>query len=307
MPRSSSISHIPPALLAGQPTSAHPSSPPSAPGARPRLAKASSFADLRLAKQKLLARFTRSSTAAEGDELWGCAGALDEESERASEDVPREILPDPPARTAARTPTPRAPRRPTAPYAFPLNADLSAEELRRLERLREAELAAAAALDYTLHSSHARKSSRSSSAAQIDTSGLSPHMLAGAIERLNLGPNAHAHPHGHGHAHKRSLSREVLEPAFALVDGDEGRGRANSVASLLSSPALSECSSRPRTNDSLPSFAESASTVDSTGSFPPSPVQSPTLRSRPTFSSAYREVKVDSDTVAAQPRSYAFI
>lgn len=200
--------------------------------------------------------------------------------------------------TRTRTPTPRAPRRPAAPYAFPLDAALSVEEIRRLERQREAELAAAAALDYTLSSSHARRSSRSSTAAQADQATLTQHSIAHAIERLNMGPAA-----AHGHAHKRSLSRDVLEPAFAL----DLRGRSGSVASLLDSSASSECSSRPRTNDSLPSFAESASTVDTSGSFPPSPVQSPTLRSRPTFGQAYKEVRVDSDTIATQPRAYAFI
>ncbi|GAA6050153.1 hypothetical protein JCM3770_000427 [Rhodotorula araucariae] len=302
MPRSSSFSHGHAACVAGQPTCAHPAPQPCTAAARPRLAKASSFADLRVAKQKLLARFHKSSTAVDGDDLWGCSGLLDEESER-SGDVPRETVPTPPADTAARTPTPRAPRRPAAPHACPLNADLNADELRRLERMREAELAAAAALDYTLHNSHARKSSRSSSVAQIDVVGLSPHMLASEIERVHLGPAA---VHAPKHAHQRNLSREVLEPAFAFVDA-EGRGRTGSVVSLLSSPALSECSSRPRTNDSLPSFAESVSTVDSIGSFPPSPVQSLSFRGRPTFGSAYKEVKVDSDTVAAQPRAYAFI
>lgn len=203
----------------------------------------------------------------------------------------------PPSTASTRSPTPRAPRRPAAPYAFPLDAALSAEELRRLERQREAELAAAAALDYTLHSSHARRSSRSSSAAQVDTPATAPHSVAHVMERLNLGPSSHAH--------KRSLSREVLEPAFA--PDLAGRERSDSVASLFQSRTSSECSSRPRTNDSLPSFAESASTVDTTGSFPPSPVQSPTLRSRPTFGNSYKEVRVDSDAIAAQPRAYAFI
>ncbi|GAA5942898.1 hypothetical protein JCM3775_001222 [Rhodotorula graminis] len=305
MPRSSSISSIP-STAPGHPTSgplasrSHPASPPSATATttKPRLAKASSLADLRLAKHKLFARFRGTHTAnGDDDELWG---TTEEEAERAPE--PPVALPSLAASslsTRTRTPTPRAPRRPAAPCAFPLDAALSAEEIRRLERQREAELAAAAALDYTLSSSHARRSSRSSTAAaQADQATLTPHSLAHAIERLNMGPST-----AYRHAHKRSLSRDVLEPGFAF----ELRGRSGSVASLLDSTASSECSSRPRTNDSLPSFAESASTVDTSGSFPPSPMQSPTLRSRPTFGTSYKEVKVDTDSIAAQPRAYAFI
>ncbi|GAA5909955.1 hypothetical protein JCM8208_006397 [Rhodotorula glutinis] len=309
MPRSSSISSIP-STAPGHPTSgplasrSHPASPPSTATTttKPRLAKASSLADLRLAKQKLFARFRGTNPASgDDDELWG---TTEEEAERVpSAELPSEALPSLAAAslsTRTRTPTPRAPRRPAAPYAFPLDAALSVEEIRRLERQREAELAAAAALDYTLSSSHARRSSRSSTAAtQADQATLTPHSIAHAIERLNMGPSTAAH----GHAHKRSLSRDVLEPGFAL----DLRGRSGSVASLLDSTASSECSSRPRTNDSLPSFAESASTVDTSGSFPPSPVQSPTLRSRPTFGTSYKEVKVDTESIAAQPRAYAFI
>ncbi|GAA5857912.1 hypothetical protein JCM9279_000632 [Rhodotorula babjevae] len=311
MPRSSSISSILSPSAPGHPTSgplasrSHPASPPpgTATTTKPRLAKASSLADLRLAKQKLFARFRGVNTAAgDDDELWG---TTEEEAERVpSADEPTQALPSLAAAslsTHTRTPTPRAPRRPAAPFAFPLDAALTVEEIRRLERQREAELAAAAALDYTLSSSHARRSSRSSTAAQADQATLTPHSIAHAIERLNMGPSTAAA--AHGHAHKRSLSRDVLEPAFAL----DLRGRSGSVASLLDSSASSECSSRPRTNDSLPSFAESASTVDTSGSFPPSPVQSPTLRSRPTFGHSYKEVKVDTDTFAAQPRAYAFI
>ncbi|GJN89279.1 hypothetical protein Rhopal_002258-T1 [Rhodotorula paludigena] len=304
MPRSQSISHSPfPPVPSSPSTSAQSAfAPPPSRSARPALSKASSLADLRSAPRKFLKRFHHKTSAGSHDDLWGCAGDLDEASEgpepgmATSHAPPFPSSPSPSATITARTSPPRRP----APYAFPLTAELTAEELRRLERQREADLAASAALDYCSSHSHARKSSRSSSAAFVDTVGLSAQTLAGAIQQLHLAPEHARAPHA------------GLEPALPIGDFDaEGRPRSGSVVSMHGGCAssASECSSRPRTNDSLPSFAESSvSTVDSTGSFPPSPVHSPTLRSRPMFSGPYKApAKVDTDSVAVQPRAYSFI
>ncbi|GAA5851322.1 hypothetical protein JCM8547_004206 [Rhodosporidiobolus lusitaniae] len=281
MPRANSLSQLPPDLAhAFNPTptlSSNNSGPPSP--SRPRaLSKASSFADLRLTKAKIFKRFRGGSRELD----FGCSGDAEVEIEEEDGEMEGEMtvqakpsahrppLPSAPASFASLPPRP-------SPYQFPLHAPPSEEELRRLAREKEEQLAAEACLDYiSTHShSHARKSSRSSSLAHLDTTGLGP-----SLERLNL----------------RRGSAQSQHDDVAV-----NRPRCDSIASS------SVCSSRPRTNDSLPSFAESASTVDSTGSFPPSPVQSPTLRSRPTFANAYQPVKVDTEAVAHQSRSYAFI
>ncbi|GEM07375.1 hypothetical protein Rt10032_c03g1392 [Rhodotorula toruloides] len=249
------------------------------------MGKATSFADLRLAKDKLLKRFQRGGSAAGRDlDFFGCAGEMDfEEGDEAWQgECTKATLHGPPS-------TAPPPRRP-APYRFPLSAPLSSEEQRQLERRREEELAAAACLDYISAQSH---STRSSSLADIDTTGVTG--LSNAVERTNI----QQHPLRPSHPHARVPSRDMLD-----LDA-EGRPRSNSVVSLPLS--ASDCSSRPRTNDSLPSFAESASTIDTTGSFPPSPVQSPSLRSRPTFASGIAPVKVDTEVIAQQPRAYTFI
>ncbi|BGP16008.1 hypothetical protein JCM10213_005441 [Rhodosporidiobolus nylandii] len=237
------------------------------------LSKASSFADLRLAKRKLFKRLRGGSRELDFE----CGGHAEEEEDDALEGdqtlqgrppIHRPQIPSAPPSCAALPPRP-------APYRFPLAGPPSEDELRRLARQQEEELAADACLAYMSTQSHARKNSRSSSLAHLDTSSLGP-----AIERLSL--------------RRGSVQEESTSDAF-----DERRRR--------SSHASSSISSRPRTNDSLPSFAESASTIDSTGSFPPSPVQSPTLKSRPTFAGSFAPVKVDTEAVAGQSRAYAFI
>ncbi|GAA5824222.1 hypothetical protein JCM11251_001574 [Rhodosporidiobolus azoricus] len=310
MPRSNSLTDSSPFA----PTPAvHPSFNPAAhPSMAPRaLAKASSFADLRLAKNKLLKRFGGSKKGS-ADLDFGCGGEdeIEEEEDIFAGDQTVQARPAVRASLALlslldeahvasvnklqlrRPPLPSAPSStqsvPTrpAPYKFPLHAPPSSDELRRLARQKEEELAAAACLDYiSHHSHHARKSSRSSSLAHIDTSSLGP-----AIANLSL---------------RRGSAQSSHSAVSDLLD-EHGRPRSGSMAS-----STSGTSSRPRTNDSLPSFAESSvSTLDSTGSFPPSPVQSPTLRSRPTFSGSFSQkgqFKVDADAVAHQSRAYAFI
>ncbi|GAA6002358.1 hypothetical protein JCM10207_001080 [Rhodosporidiobolus poonsookiae] len=273
MPRSKSISSLQPVMA----TSPLPPSSPST-SAPPRgLAKASSFADLRLTKTRLFKRLKGSR----GQELdFGCSGEgpeIEEEDEESEGDRTVQMRPPPTRPPLYSNPPsssslPTCPSRPT-PYAFPLHSAPSHDELRHAALKREEEAAAAAALDYCF--SHARKNSRSS-LAHLDTSALLP-----AIERLDL--------------------RRGSVPGV-----DDGASAAD-ASSRPASYGTSSCSSRPRTNDSLPSFVESDTTVESTGSFPPSPVASPTTRSRPTFGGSYKPFKVDTDAVAAQSRAYAFI
>ncbi|GAA5916588.1 hypothetical protein JCM6882_002553 [Rhodosporidiobolus microsporus] len=300
MPRSNSLTDASPFAptpsLAASSNNA-PSSPPrgstsmpAPPAPAPRtLGKASSFADLRLAKSKLWKRFGRKGS---GDLDFDCAGEaeIEEEEDDLAGDqtvqcrptLRRPPLPSSPPSTAS------LPTRP-APYKFPLHAPPSSDELRRLARQKEEELAAAACLDYiSHHSHHARKSSRSSSLAHLDTSALGPAIAGLSLRR--------------GSAQSSLSGGSPYPPGDDLSVDEYGRPRSGSMASS------SGGSSRPRTNDSLPSFADSASTVDSTGSFPPSPVQSPTMRSRPTFSGSFAiAAKVDADAVAHQSRAYAFI
>ncbi|GAA6027297.1 hypothetical protein JCM8097_002569 [Rhodosporidiobolus ruineniae] len=281
MPRSSSLTHTPGELQHALSSSSNFAAPPSP--HKPRaLAKPSSFADLRLAKSRILKRFRGHK----GEFDFGCAGEaeqeIEEEDDLAADATVHARL------TSRRPPLPSSPpsfaslpARP-APYRFPLNAPPSEEELRRLAREKEEELAAEACLAYTM--THARKSSRSSSLAHLDTSALA---LGPALERLSLRRGSAASSH----------------LAYDDDVDEDGRPRSGSLAS-----SSSECSSRPRTNDSLPSFVGSASsTIDSNGSFPPSPVQSPTLKSRPTFQGVFQPVKVDADQVAHQLRAYSFI
>ena len=193
-----------------------------------------------------------------------------------------------------------------APYRFPLTAPPNAEELRRLEREREEALAAQAAIDYMKTSSHARKHSRSSSLAQGDGS----NGLAAIIEGVQQLGAAAAPSMSRRPSHDTTTR---LGPAAPVLErSHSSHSRSESLASVsdgLSSSSSS--SSRPRTNDSLPSFVETASTIDSsTGSFPPSPVQSPAVRARPAYVGKGlppAAVKVDLEAVAHQPRGYSFI
>ncbi|GAA5977639.1 hypothetical protein JCM11641_006884 [Rhodosporidiobolus odoratus] len=281
MPRSKSISSdLPfhtPSSLSGPSTSFHYAGAPPSPSKTRVLSKASSFADLRLAKQKFLKRLKGSK----GNDLdFGCSGDLDageieeEDEEMSGGDQTLQVR-SPTIRPSLPSAPPSftvAPGRP-APYKFPLTGPPSVDELRRLARQKDEELAAEACLDYMSSHSHARKHSRSSSLVQADTTGLGP-----AIERL-------------------SLRRGSVQQGPGELDSNE-RPRSGST------DVSSVCSSRPRTNDSLPSFAESASTVDSTG--PPSPITSPSLKGRPTLTGAYHQAKADAE-IAHQPRAYAFI
>lgn len=83
MPRSQSISHSPfPPVPSSPSTSAQSAfAPPPSRSARPALSKASSLADLRSAPRKFLKRFHHKTSAGSHDDLWGCAGDLDEASE----------------------------------------------------------------------------------------------------------------------------------------------------------------------------------------------------------------------------------
>ncbi|BGP31910.1 hypothetical protein JCM10296v2_003689 [Rhodotorula toruloides] len=287
MPRASSISFT--ASTSSAPFAPPPphSTAPGTPSRQRAMSKATSFADLRLAKDKLLKRFQRGGSAAGRDlDFFGCAGEMDfEEGDEAGVGES--------SRATLRGPSTTQPPPRPAPYRFPLSAPLSPEEQRQVERRKEEELAAAACLDYISAQSHG---TRSSSLAHIDTTGVAG--LSSAVERMNIQqyPRRPSQPHAHVPSRENAISCEYDE---------EGRPRSNSVVSL--SLSASDCSSRPRTNDSLPSFAESASTIDTTGSFPPSPVQSPTLRSRPTFASGVATVKVDTEAIAQQPRAYTFI
>ncbi|GAA5918199.1 hypothetical protein JCM1841_005298 [Sporobolomyces salmonicolor] len=238
------------------------------------ITKSSSFADLRLTKNKFLRRFKSK------DFDFGCAGdagaEIEEEEEAGDRAGGREAAaakmplrgPQPFPRSGSAAATTVPPARP--PPADVLDeSKFSPDEIRALQRQKEEALAAEACLDYISSHRHSRKSSRSSSLAKIDTAGL-------GLERLSL--------------HDR-------EATFTPADT---RPRSDSTASSL-------CSSRPRTNDSLPSFASSdAPTISSSGSYPSSPVQSPSLRSRPTFSGPLNAFKPDADA-STQPRAYAFI
>lgn len=207
------------------------------------------------------------------------------------------------ASTSALPPVP--PPRP-APYRFPLTAPPNAEELRRLEREREEALAAQAALDYMQTSSHARKSSRSSSMAQGDGSGGLAAIIEGVQQLGGTAPSMSRTP-----SHATSHEGNHLGPAAPVLErSHSGHSRSASLVSTSDHSSSSSASSRPRTNDSLPSFIETASTIDSTGSFPPSPVQSAPLRARPTHTGKGlppAAVKVDLEAVAQQPRGYSFI
>ncbi|GAA5875610.1 hypothetical protein JCM1840_003277 [Sporobolomyces johnsonii] len=254
-------------------TSAASTSPPT----RQRtITKSSSFADLRLTKNKLLRRFKSK------DFDFGCAGDAGAEIEEEEEDagdrsgghqaaaakMPLQAT-RPFPRSAPATATTVPPARPPPSADVLDESQFSPEQLRALQRQKEEALAAEACLDYISSHRHSRKSSRSSSLAKIDTAGL-------GLERLSL--------------HDR-------EGTFTPADA---RPRSDSTVSSL-------CSSRPRTNDSLPSFASTdAPTISSSGSYPSSPVQSPSLRSRPTFSGPLNAVKPDADA-STQPRAYAFI
>lgn len=197
-----------------------------------------------------------------------------------------------------------------APYRFPLKAPPTAEELRRLEREREEALAAQAALEYMQTSSHARKHSRSSSSVQAEATASMAAIVDG-MQTMRTAPGMSRRPSqaAAGGASPDSAIDEYstrdltsLAPAASFAEYEPaGRPRSGSIASSTS---------RPRTNDSLPSFVETASTIESNGSFPPSPVHSPSLRNRPACFGggvAPSAVKVDLEAIANQPRGYSFI
>ncbi|GAA5861559.1 hypothetical protein JCM3774_002626 [Rhodotorula dairenensis] len=334
MPHSGSLSHAadpaqqPPVASSSSSSFNIPMPPPPSQHARPQrpLGKATSFADLRIGKTKLFKRFHHRR----GDFDFGCAGeeSTADEGQLGARDegaYARELPPPlptksvrlydtsrqssnlPQASTSALPPVP--PPRP-APYRFPLTAPPNVEELRRLEREREQALAAQAALDYMQTSSHARKSSRSSSMAQGDGSGGLAAIIEG-VQQLGGGtaPSMSRTP---SHATSSSaIAHDAarLGPAAPVLERSHS-SHSRSASVVSTSDQSTSSSSRPRTNDSLPSFVETASTVDSTGSFPPSPVQSPPLRTRPTHCGnglPPAAVKVDLEAVAHQPRGYSFI
>ncbi|POY71816.1 hypothetical protein BMF94_5177 [Rhodotorula taiwanensis] len=283
------------------------------------LNKATSFADLRFGKSRLFKRFHR-----KGDFDFGCAGEESTLGTVADSDhagpYSHERPPPVPSKSVrsydtsrpslelslpstSRLPAAPPPPRP-APYRFPLTAPPTAEELRRLEREREEALAAQAALEYMTTNSHARKHSRSSSLAQADASNSLAAIMEG-VQAMQTGPSGNA---SRRPSHAAGLGATPdLAPAAPILE------RSISTSSRQSAASGSDhsTSSRPRTNDSLPSFVDTASTVDSNGSFPPSPVQSPLFRSRPTCTGTGglppNGVKVDFDAIAHQPRGYSFI
>ncbi|GAA6062830.1 hypothetical protein JCM10212_002468 [Sporobolomyces blumeae] len=286
MPRSNSLSGLSPYDYFPQPGSIYPSNaqpgaeppaPRAPPPAQRTLKKSSSLADL--AKRHLRKLKSR------GDFDFGCAGdPSNGEIEELDEDEPAvKAAPVPPhhpsrdgqpfPRLSPSTPTVPPPSRPSAPLEVLDESHFTPEQLRALNRQREEALAAEACLDYISTHRHSRKTSKSSI-----------HGIAiPTLERLNL--------------HDRDVTATATGPS-------EFRPRSDSTSSA------SACSSRPRTNDSLPSFASSdAATYSSAGSFPPSPVQT----SRPRFSggsaasSPRYEPKIDPFETAGQPRAYAFI
>ncbi|GAA5819962.1 hypothetical protein JCM11491_002693 [Sporobolomyces phaffii] len=240
-------------------------STPSRPPAARTLKKASSLADL--AKRHLsLKRFKPKP---EFD--FGCQGVGEHDSDDDDTTTP--------------------PVRPRAPFQVVDEAHFTPHQLRALKRQEDEALAASACLEY-IHSNkpshprraqHSRTHSRSSSA----TSHLHLHLplhdrdaTLTAVDCLSSssstsrGPNSHPRPHHHPHPH-------------------HARSDSASTASSL-------CSSRPRTNDSLPSFASSdAATYSSAGSYPPSPVT--------THAAGSTEKRDSDDDPAHQPRAYAFI
>ncbi|GAA5928403.1 uncharacterized protein JCM15063_003870 [Sporobolomyces koalae] len=250
---------------------------PHAPATR-TLRKTSSFADL--AKKHLKRLRNRGE-----DFDFGCQGdahAQDSFKEDDEEDEPTLA----PRRPTVRSSLPFAtvesapPSRPAAPLEVLDERDFSPQQLQELRRKKEEALAADACVEYMqTHTTHRRQHSRTHSRSSSNPQNLFP--LPTMFERLNL----------HDHRDEPTVT------AYAGV-----RPRADSTSSL--------CSSRPRTNDSLPSFAGSdAATYSSAGSYPPSPVQT----SRPTFASpgvgaaAVVSRKLDTSDPAHQPRAYAFI
>ncbi|GAA5981763.1 hypothetical protein JCM10908_004599 [Rhodotorula pacifica] len=328
MLRSASLSHSTNPLHASQTTEQQslpvasssssfniPMPPPSSSHSRSQrpLGKATSFADLRIGKSKLFKRFHHRK----GDFDFGCAGEEMgagggfEGSSASHKQLPNQIsrltlsattFRSAQASTSALPPIP--PPRP-APYRFPLTAPPHPEELRRLEREREEALAAQAAIDYMQSSSHARKHSRTSSMAHGDGSSALAAIVEG-VQQLRAAPSMSRTPSQTTSSTSGAVAR--LAGAAPALDGSQSSHTRS--GSLASASDRSSASSRPRTNDSLPSFVETASTIDSSGSFPPSPIQSPSLRTRPTYTGKGlppAAVKVDFDAVAHQPRGYSFI
>ncbi|GAA5959890.1 hypothetical protein JCM3765_000633 [Sporobolomyces pararoseus] len=250
------------------------------------LKKTSSFADL--AKRQL--RKFRSK----GDFDFGCQGdsnqeiVEEEESEAEQQQLQEMRAPLPFPSSSASSPI-APPSRPPAPFEPLDESQFTPDQLRNLRRQKEEALAASACLEYiqttkTHQHQHRRQHSRTHSR----SSSLSnPFHLSPALERLNL--------------HDRD---PTMTPSSHSSIRPEGKthGRSDSGSSVSSSL----CSSRPRTNDSLPSFASSdAITCSSAGSYPPSPIQT----SRPTFQGGGGIKKIDHSSIdpALQPRAYAFI
>ncbi|GAA5909934.1 uncharacterized protein JCM6883_003144 [Sporobolomyces salmoneus] len=251
-------------------------------GSSRTLKKKSSLAEL---AKKHLRRFK-----SKGDFDFGCQGDSLHESEQEGryeeeeEDDVEETRQSP-------TPMTSSPSRPQLASEVLDESQFSASQLRDLRRQKEEALAASACLEYIQttrsHQQHRRQHSRTHSL----TSSSNPFSLSPALERLNL--------------HDRDQTITSSGPRH-------GRSESNSS---ISSASVSQCSSRPRTNDSLPSFASTTSSdltsSSSYGSFPPSPVQT----SRPTFSGVgggggtgtMMKKNESIESAASQPRAYAFI
>ncbi|GAA5856273.1 hypothetical protein JCM3766R1_005914 [Sporobolomyces carnicolor] len=265
------------------------------------LKKKSSLADL---AKKHLRRFK-----GRGDFDFGCQGdALDERSESGEDEDEDEVsaaVASPSTSNAAAAAA--APSRPQQPADVLDESQFSHDELRALRRQHEEALAASACLEYihTHRRQHSRTHSRTSSAnlASLnlhdrDATVVVPSSSSSSSPRLSR-----SIPH-----HVRSESNSSLQSHY----------------SSLSLSSSGGSSSRPRTNDSLPSFASSdaPTMASSIASHPPSPVQHntsrPTLFLAATAAAKLRATSSDSSDSnnnkiesvidpALQPRAYAFI